>query len=489
MSRKTDVVIVGAGAAGLGAGITIAESGMDVIILEKGDKYGGAGMFGAQGLFAAGSEDQKKAGITYSSEDAYKEMLDYTHYRSDSRIAKVIFDKSADTIAWLRKRGLDTELVNNTQEAHQEHPRVYHQYIDKFNGFKRLMDNFISHGGILLTETAGQEIIQENGIVKGIKVLHDGRIEKITCKAIILCDGGYVGDAEMVAQHLAINFEDFYSMGERKATGDGIRMAASIGADTSSLGQFENHAATVISKKNRKWNNPTIFTLTNLPFLWINQEGERFVDESIVYDFALWGNVTYISGGYYYYLLEQNTVDYLREKELEWTNSFERTFATLAHTEVTQKVGPFPTIDSDLNEAIQEEAAYKVNSLEELADILDVPTENLIASISSYNEAIEIGEDNDFGKNRKYLRFKVANGPFYAIRPRTTSLGTLGGIKANQRFEVLTPKGKTISGLYVAGNNAAGMYDNSYPTLEGVSCAFAWNSGRIAGESIVTKYK
>src|SRR5699024_3509285 len=125
----------------------------------------------------------------------------------------------------------------------------------------------------------------------------------------------------MVDKYLTIDSKDLYSMGERKATGDGIKMLTELGADNSGLGVFENHAASVVSKTDPKWHNNTIFSLTNLPFLWLNRRGERFVNEDIVYDFALWGNTTYTNGGYYYFVLDQKTIDYLKNNKLNWTDS------------------------------------------------------------------------------------------------------------------------------------------------------------------------
>ncbi|WP_175265326.1 FAD-binding protein, partial [Lacticaseibacillus nasuensis] len=112
--------------------------GRRVTLLEKGNRYGGAGMFGAQGLFAVESRAQKDAGSSFTVKEAYQELMDYTHYRSDPAITKAILTKSADTIDWLAAHGLATELVDNTQEVHQGRPKVYHQYIDKFAGFDRL---------------------------------------------------------------------------------------------------------------------------------------------------------------------------------------------------------------------------------------------------------------------------------------------------------------------------------------------------------------
>ncbi|WP_367369505.1 FAD-dependent oxidoreductase [Pediococcus parvulus] len=482
---EADVVVVGAGAAGIAAGVTLADAGKQVIMLEKGDKFGGAGMFGAQGLFAVESSQQRAAGVQYSLKQAYQELVSYTHYRSNLNLTKAILKESASTIDWLDERGLKTELVNNTQEVHQQHPKVYHQYIDKFAAFDRLIHRFKDHGGQLLLKTAGTKIIQKDGNIVGVQVHQDKHDFVIDCSAVVVADGGFIGNPDLIKEYLAINPDNLYSMGERKATGDGIKMLAELGADTRHMGVFENHAASVISPQNHKWHNGTIFSLTNLPFLWVDSAGNRFVDESVCYDFALWGNATYTAGGYYYIILDQQFVDYISAQSLDWTDSFERTFKSLDHQVMTHKVGPFPQIDADLEEAIQKEAGWRAESLQDLAQQLHVPELDFENTIKQYNEHVDKKEDPDFYKSSDYLRFSIRKGPFYALKARSTSLGTIGGIETNAKMEALKVNKQPIKGAYVAGNDASGMYDTSYPTLEGISCAFAWNSGRLAGKSVI----
>lgn len=279
--------------------------------------------------------------MQYSLKQAYQELVSYTHYRSNLNLTKAILKESASTIDWLDERGLKTELVNNTQEVHQQHPKVYHQYIDKFAAFDRLIHRFKDHGGQLLLKTAGTKIIQKDGNIVGVQVHQDKHDFVIDCSAVVVADGGFIGNPDLVKEYLAINPDNLYSMGERKATGDGIKMLAELGADTRHMGVFENHAASVISPQNHKWHNGTIFSLTNLPFLWVDSAGNRFVDESVCYDFALWGNATYTAGGYYYIILDQQFVDYISAQSLDWTDSFERTFKSLDHQVMTHKVGRF----------------------------------------------------------------------------------------------------------------------------------------------------
>ncbi|MDV7758601.1 FAD-dependent oxidoreductase [Liquorilactobacillus mali] len=484
---ETDVVVVGAGASGIGAALTLVDAEQRVVLLEKGEKIGGAGMFGAQGLFAVESKLQKQAGINYSVKDAYQDLVDYAHYRVDLKTVKNIVELSASTIDWLQSHGLETELVNNTQEVHQKNPKTYHQYIDKYAGFSRLIEHFKKHQGILLTEAAGKKILtDDDGKVKGIQILHHGKKEEVLCKAVVVADGGFIGNQQLVREHLKINYENLYSMGERKATGDGLKMLESIGADTNQVHLFENHAASVVSEHDPKWHNDSIFSLTNIPLLWINAAGQRFTNEDICYDFALWGNVTYKTGGFYYYLLDDELVSYLSTNSLNWTDSFERTFKTLEHKPMTYKVGPFSNLKADLAETIEQGVGWTANSITNLAKKISVSGETLKNTLERYNNLIKRGEDTDFYKSKEFMKFSLEHGPFYAIKARSTSLGTLGGVLVNEDFDVLDRKGTIIKGVFAVGNTAStNMFSDSYPTIEGLSCAFAWNSGRIAGKSAI----
>ena len=177
-----------------------------------------------------------------------------------------------------------------------------------------------------MTETSAEKIVQEQGKVTAVKANRKGEEITLETKAVILADGGFVGNKDEIKRTLAIDPDDLYSMGERKATGDGLQMLKEAGGVSDYKRIFENHAATVYSKTDPKWHNASLFQLTNIPLLWVNREGKRFTNEDVLYDFALWGDSVYQIGGYYYFLFDQATVDYLRQQALDWTSSFERTF-------------------------------------------------------------------------------------------------------------------------------------------------------------------
>ena len=148
-------------------------------------------------------------------------------------------------------------------------------------------------------------------------------------------------------------------------------------------------------------------------------------------------------------------------------------------------------LDADIRKAIEEKKPYifVANSLDELAEKMGLDHAALLKTVEEYNRFCEKGHDDQFGKDRVYLR-PVKTSPFYAIKVYTGCLGTLGGIKINEKTEVLDKNENVIPGLYAAGNDAGGMYGDSYDVIaSGTSSGFALTSGRIAGESILSYLK
>jgi fumarate reductase flavoprotein subunit len=140
-----------------------------------------------------------------------------------------------------------------------------------------------------------------------------------------------------------------------------------------------------------------------------------------------------------------------------------------------------------LKEALENKASdvYAASSVEELAGKVGIDPANLKATVEEYNRFCEKGHDDLFAKDPKYLR--PLKGPmFYGLKCNAVFLGTLGGIKVNHKMEVLDKKGNPIPGLYAGGMDAGGFYGDSYDVKTcGGTLAFAVNSGRIAGKSVL----
>jgi len=146
---------------------------------------------------------------------------------------------------------------------------------------------------------------------------------------------------------------------------------------------------------------------------------------------------------------------------------------------VTTKLDKF---DEHFPRGAKNSVAFKADSIDELAKLTGMPIANLKKTIDRYNENAALRHDQDFAKEAKFLQ-AVSKPPFYAIKSVATTLGTLGGVKVNENLQAVNKSEDPVSGLYVVGNDAGGMYGDSYDLImAGSTIAFAVNSGRIAGE-------
>ena len=174
---STQLVVLGAGGSGIAAALAAAERGVEVILLEKGNKPGGAAMFGATGFAAYGSPAQREAGETFGPREAYRAITAYTRHRCNAPLVSAVVGRSGDTAAWLEGHGLRTQLVEHGEAAQDptvtapaphddadpltthRAARTYHRYVSKFGGFKKLLKAFEGFGGRLLTETAATALL------------------------------------------------------------------------------------------------------------------------------------------------------------------------------------------------------------------------------------------------------------------------------------------------------------------------------------------
>jgi fumarate reductase flavoprotein subunit len=144
-------------------------------------------------------------------------------------------------------------------------------------------------------------------------------------------------------------------------------------------------------------------------------------------------------------------------------------------------------LDAEMKEGIAKgnKNMFVANSIEELAGKMGVRPAVLKATLDEYNKFCDQGHDDLFAKDRRYLR-PLRTPPFYGLRLYNVILGTLGGIKINEKTEVVSKDGDVIPGLYAIGSDAAGMYGDTYDLYtSGGTLGFAVNSGRIAGENAV----
>ena len=479
-----DVVIAGAGGSGTAAALAGAEAGEKVLILEKLPSYGGNTRL-SSGFFAVNTSLQRAKGMHLSEDVAINRLLEFNQYLSNGPLTRAIVYKSADTIDWLTKYGMAFHLQEKTtQFAHEGDDYeafCYHKYDNSTEGFDHLYDNLKKMGAELRTETTMTELIQDkDGAVTGLKaVKKDGGILTVHAKSVVVATGGFGGDTDRVKKEMNTPYLNFIGM---PSMGEGLDAMVKVGAkswDATPLLHGSQLAKSEVAQESTGehlagYSDSALTWLLQSPLLWVDGTGSRFVNEDVVYDTAFWANAAYAAGGRYFIVVDQATLDrYTKGDTLR-----------LSYT------GPGPSKEGGDLTALAEQAiagktAWKGNSLADLAQAVGFEKDDLSESVNRYNKMVKQGKDTDFDKSAASLKFDVSRGPFYAFDCRAVFLGTIGGVKVDERLRVIdVATYKPIPGLFAAGTCAGGYYTGKgYPPFEGLASGFAWTSGRIAGES------
>jgi fumarate reductase flavoprotein subunit len=475
VNTETDVVVVGSGSTGLVGALTAAEGGAKVILLEKMRSLGGVSNF-AEGMFAVESEMQRQKYVSYSRDDAFKTIMEYSHWRANARLVKAFVDESAATIVWLQKQGVEFDEVTTNVPGG---PVVWHilKGPETERGsmmIKTLTERAKEKGVEFWLATQAKKLIKESNKITGIIVEKDGEELKIDAKAVIIATGGYANNKEWIKKYSGFDLGvNLFPVGNVDKMGDGIRIAWEIGAAEEGMGVLQFIRGGPVLGVGLSFISP-LESASNQPTLRVTQDGERYCDESIIGNFAFDGNaMARLKGKSVFTIFDESLVNYWMEE------------GTDMGTGRIYPPGKRLNIGEALEKALETKAPdiYVANSVEELAGKIGLSPNVLKATVEEYNRFCVKGHDDLFAKDPKYLR--PLKGPkFYALKSNLVFLGTLGGIKINHKMEVVDKKERFIPGLYAGGMDAGGIYGDSYDVITcGGTLAFGVNSGRIAGRN------
>ncbi len=468
----TDFVVVGSGVSGLSAALTAAEAGVRVVVFEKQRSLGGTSNF-FKGTFAVESRQQRERYVTYSRDEAFREIIEYGHWRNNPRLVRAIVEESAKTIVWLEKQGVEfTEVTINMIEC----PQTYHVVRGEGAAVIKILSTRAREKGVeIIAGTPIKQIFREGGKITGVVVEGEEEDVQVKTKAVVIASGGYINNKEWVKKYTGFDLgTNLLPVGNVDKNGDGIRMAWEVGAAEEGISTVELFR--IGPSRQELGTGGRISLAVIQPDLWVNQAGERFCDEGITFFDTSEGNANARhKEGYTYSIFDTSVVKRLAEEGLDK--------GITPESYPAQKVVDF---GKDLQAALESETAeiFEASSIEELAVKIGVDPAVLKATVDEYNEFCNKGHDDLFAKNPKYLR-PITGPKFYAAKANTVCLGTMGGIKINHHTEVLDKESRIIPGLYAVGYDAGGLYGNDYcmKVASGLSSAFAINSGRIAGRN------
>jgi len=475
-AKEADVVVIGSGAAGLAAALTAAKGGARVVVFEKQQTPGGTSN-NFEGIFAVESHMQREQYIEYSRDEAFRNIMEYSHWKSNPRLVRAIVDESSETISWLQQQGVEFSGVTVNMP---ESPRTYHTVTGTGQAVvKTLITRAKEKSVDLRLASAVTRILKEDGRITGI--LGEGDSDKISvsAKAVVIASGGFANNKQWIKKYTGFELEkNLLPVGNVDKVGDGIRMAWEAGAAEEGIGVMELYRAGPITTEIGgpvEW--PTV-----QPDLWVDPRGERFCDESIAfYDTSVGNANAKFKEGYTYSLFDSTILQRLSEKGLDKSVNVR----TPPGTKLTN-------FDQELEILLEKgnTDVFVADSIEELAGKMGVDPAVLKHTVEEYNHFCDKKHDDLFAKDPRYLN--PLSGPkFYAVKAHTVFLGTMGGIKINHNTEVIDKKENVIPGLYAVGFDAGGMYGDSYhiSVASGSSSGFAINSGRIAGKRVLEYIK
>ncbi len=468
----TDIVVIAAGPSGLAAAAQASENGAKVVVFEKANTVGGAANMG-MGPFGIGTRQQKAMMVDIDVERAFKMFMDYTHWRVDANMVKKYFENSGATIEWLE--GMGVEFAG----AYKYFPKseaTWH--IVAVNGGigrnggaimnKAMMDAAVANGAQFHLETPAKKILMRDGRVCGVLAVGpDGEEITANCKAVIVATGGAGDNPEMIKDRTGYTFgKDMFNFAIPGLKGDGIKMCEEVGSGPASM-TFEM----IYILPESDFGPDCIPAVFMQPNLMVNRYGRRFMNEEQMQNNTFTGNAIAIQKGRVgYSIIDSSIAKYYKRNGVDVVNFVHH-----------------PDNVADFDEMVEEgikngnKDYVKADSIEELAGKLGIDANALQETVDEYNDMCA-STDTLFYKDKKYMR-AVTKAPFYAARFRPGGYGTLGGIKINDRCEVLDAEWDAIPGLYAAGTDTCEIFGDSYMfLLPGNTMGYCLNTGRFAGE-------
>ncbi len=461
-----DVVVIGAGGAGMAAAVTANQEGKTVIVIEKTSNMGGNTTL-AGGAFNAVDDGSEIALARNDSVDLYYEQTFHGgDQQGDPELVRTLVENAWDGVLWLKELGMEFELGVFTVTG-GIYERAYKPGEPEGSGFFKAYRSYMeSHAGITIKyKTTAESLIVENGAVVGVACTGEAG-NQVIVKAnngIILATGGFSQNIEMRKKYNAeTNLwptldETIPSTNTPAITGDGITMAQAVGAE---LVQMGNIQLLPLGDPNTGSLSGNIEHAVESR-IFVNQEGNRFVNE----------------GG--------------RGDEMT-LRLFEQPDTTMY---IIMDSDTYPNGDeaNNFNERISDLVAagrvYKADTLEELAGMIHVSAENLVKTVEEYNRHclggdLE-GQEDEFGRTLFTDTDKINNGinqgPFYAAERMPTVHHTMGGVKINTSTQVINTQGDVIPGLFAAGEVTGGIHGSN--RLGGNALTDTIVFGRIAGKS------
>lgn len=509
-TKDFDVVVVGAGAAGVPAAGWAAELGGHVALLQKQSIVVSQGNCGSAIIKSKSTEAGKKMWVHMTN--------GLCDWRADTSLLNAYVENSEEALMWyLNRAGLtdqteygDGSLVDSNKNPsdllHNDEKEIFAYMCtsqDLTGVWKDRMDTYDfgdehcyffapwigpkpkNVGDVLATvlenvqaknsnletffNTPAVKLVHADGKVTGVIAKDESGkyVQFNASKGVILATGDYMNNEAMVKRWCPD--VDGYDKKQYQKTGDGHIMAIDAGAKMENLGH---------TKMMHDFDSGLMY---EEPFLYVNMEGKRFCNEDT--GFVYMGNITKYLPRYNGANVDANHPD----GSLGWyCQIYDSDYMSYANSPVPEQVmtkyipGAVENPQGVFTNLID---TYKADTIEELAALLDVPADELQKTIDRYNELCDQGTDADFGKKSAYMH-KIEKAPFWGVRKHIRVSSIDSGVNTNANGQALDADGNVIEGLYCVGNVGGVFYGGAdYPFHQtGLSLGRCYTFGMLAAK-------
>ncbi|MDO4547986.1 MAG: flavocytochrome c [Clostridia bacterium] len=437
-----DVVVIGAGAAGLTAAYEALCGGASVIVVEKMDIPGGNTVRSSGAWNVAAHPDQLAIHATNDNlvpnRTTVEDFVEYTmtggHDINDIELVTYMVENSAPITDWMRSLGFNCEFSGNASSTSV--PGVARGLI---TGMK---DRVVEKGGMILLSSKAESILtNDEGAACGIKgTTSTSGALMVNAKAVVVATGGFGRNLEMVYE-LKPEYEGFISNNQVGATGDGIIMAQAIGADVVDMEQIQAHPTVHQASANMLTEG-----CRGAGGILLNTSGKRFIDECTYRDIVA-NAILEQDQQYAYLLINQAIVD--------------SNVNIAGYIDVGILKGPFETI-------------------EDVAEFMNADTASVRETFDAWNGYVANENDPEFNSSFTWIR-DLSEGPWYCAQVAPGIHHTMGGLKINTSTEVIATTGEAIPGLFAAGEVTGGVHGGN--RVGGNAILDCLVFGKTAGDS------
>lgn len=431
--EQADIIVIGAGMAGLTTATRAAQLGLNVLVFEQTGAVGGSGMVAGGTLLGNNTKLQADAGIVDSPELAFADFVRLGGAGNfNEEIAREFTYISGAAVDWLDGMGCDFGDRVPYPGVYQP-LNVNRNYSGKggasafIKTLTKELDNYIGiNAFVSLNSKVSNLLTNDEGTVIGVSVvLADGSQKDFYAPATAICTGGYGGSEELLMKY---NFDNILTTSPKFVTGDGFKWLDDLGAAFTNMDFCTAYAGGI--RMSDSFFEMSRFNVTN-GALWLDVNGLRMADETGADSKVKsdsWSNA------------EQNIVYTVFSPEMLIADAKVFTSGSSGREDVE--------FDSFVEMLIEKGNAFKADTVEELAGMAGLPVDAFAQTIADYNAGVASGNDA-FGRTKQLVAMK--NGPFYAVKTIPYVMITSGGPMMTKDCEVVRTDGIVIKGVYIAG--------------------------------------